>query len=575
MSRYAAPLPAPPQATPEGDPGFSSVNMKLDRSQLTPGVLALSQNNRLRKKVCAERDGIWPPVFANILNPSMIRGWGVYSNPNGDEVLLVADSAEVHIIQEGTYPSTLAVDSAMADAVEFVQAHDKIFIYQGTAKKQLVWDGVSAAGFVGITKSSPGDTSTALIPPAVTAEHITDRVLIIKSQNEIIATDIGDYTSYDPILEVFPVFNASGPASPAVRVFGYAKGIAIIFFQSSISLLLNFTGDPALASVELLTSKHGLAGRKAVVMVGGDVLFLSEPGGIYRVSQSFESRQQVVALPITDPIQPFIERINWRAATGAVAEMLGEYVYFAVPIDGSSVNNAVIVYNGATGVVEGYDTFPAGFQIDDFKITLYQGERRLYALDKNAARIYVMYEGKSDFVYVDEAGTRDAEAPIDGPVEHEIQAVLETRGYAPQGWNSSPTRDFKRVSLGITTWAPSIIVTQLGDGANDERPLNVTPIRKSRVEYDRFGKADWDPTNVNDDWETPGRQDYSIVADDTGVDPGTGIDPDRAQTSVLQFSTKLRGTTVSYRIANGQGAAAIEWLSLESSEAVRAPRRAS
>jgi hypothetical protein len=551
--------------------------MKLDRSQLPPGVLSLAINNRLRKKVAEPRPGILPPVFANILNPDMIRGWGVYSNPNGDEVLLIADSAEVHVIADGTYPDTIAVDGVLATTIEFVQAHDKVFIFQGITQKQLVWDGVSEAGFVAITKSDPADTSTKLIPPAITAEHINDRLVMIKDSNNVLASDIGDYTSYDPILEVFYVDNDSGATDAVKRVFGYAKGISIIFSSRSISLLLDFTDDPALARVELLNSKLGLAGRKAVVMLGGDVLFLSEPGGIYRVAQSFESRQQVVPLPITDPIQPLIERINWKAATGAVAETVGEYVYFAVPIDGSLTNNAVIVYNGATDVVEGYDSFPAGFQIDDLKVTLYQGERRLFALDKAACRIYVMYEGKSDFVYAPVVAGAPELVDNPPPVEHEIEHTIETRGYSTQGWNSAPTRDFKRMSMGIETWSPSLVVTQLGDDAGDERVLTPTPITRSRTEYTGFAKADWDPTNANLDWDTPGREDYSITANDTGWIPGEtgGIDPERKQASVLKFSTKLRGTSVAYRITNGMGAAIINWVQLESSETVRAPRRGS
>jgi hypothetical protein len=573
MSRYASPQQAQVQSTFEGDQFLDKVNMKEDRATLPPGTLALSVNKRLRKKKAETRGGVWPPVFVNILGLSVIRGFGVYSNPNGDELFLVAGDTEIYINKDGTYPTSLEAFGDMADSVEFVQARNKIYLFQGVDTQPLVWDGVDANGFIAITKTHTDDTSTDLIPNAVTAEAASDRFLIKKDKNSVLATDIGDYVSYDPILEVFYV--NSGTSDEIVRVFAYAKGIALVFTHRNINALTNYTGDPTLATVELLNSELGLAGRKAVTMLGGDVLFLSEPGGIYRVAAAFESRLQTVPLPVTDPIQPLIERINWAAAGGAVAKSLGEYNYFAVPIDGSLVNNCMIVFNGATNIVEGFDTFPAAFQIDDLCVTLYNGERRLFALDKNSAKIYVMYEGKSDYVYEPLGDTPDV------AIEHQIEDVIETRGYATtetgyyarSGYNTSTRHDFKKVEIAVETWTPSIQVTELTESVGADRALNVNPITKSRTEYDTFGRKDWEPTNENDDWGTYGRQDYSVVADDTGFDPGSGIDPDRKQASTLRFSTKARGRFVSYRIANSQGQCDVSNVLVESAGTQREPRR--
>lgn len=564
MSRYPAAQPTPPEPTAEGDPYFDKVNMKEERSTLPVGTLALSVNKRLRTRKAACRAGIWPPVFANILNLTRIRGFGVFSIPNGDEVLLVAGDTEIYAIRDGTYPTTLQAEGPLGDSVEFVQAGNKIFLFQGTKTVQLVWDGVSSDGFVRITKTHPEDTSTKLIPPAVTAEAAADRLLIVSGNNDVLATDIGDYTSVDTILEDFYVNR--GTSETIVRVFAYAKAIAIVFKTQSTTLLLNYTGDGSLASIEVLNKNLGLAGMKAAVMLGGDVLFLSEPGGIYRIAQVLESRLQTVPLPVTDPIQPLIARINWKAAKGAVAVAMGEYVKFAVPIDGSEVNNCVIVYNGATDIVEGYDTYPAGFQIDDFAVTLYDGERRLFALDKNTARIYLMDEGKSDFVYDSFSGQT---------LEHEIDDLMETRGYSTLGWNAGQRRDFKKVEINVDTWAPSIVVTEMTEAGGDERLLNVTPITKSRTAYKNFLKKDWDTTNKNLDWDTPGREDYSIAVDDVGFDPTKfGIDFDRKQTSPLRFSTKCRGRYVSYRVANSQGQCDVAAVLVESTGTQWEPRRA-
>lgn len=570
MSRYSTAQTTPTAPAQEGDPFFDRVNEKEERSSLPPGTLAKSVNKRLRRKKAECREGTWPPVFSNIAAPTSIRGFGVYSNPNGDEVLLVAGLNEVYVIKDGSYPTTIAVDSSLASSVEFVQAHDKVIIFQGLLKRQLMWDGVDSKGFKQITKSNPADTSTKLIPKAITAEHVSDRLVIISGRNTVIATDILDYTSYDAALEEFFINRDSGDG--LVRIFNYAKGIVICFGSRSTALLLNFEDDPTLATIELLNSHLGLAGRKAVEMLGGDVLFLSDPGGIYRIAQSFESRLQAIPLPVTDPIQPLIDRINWKAATGAVAKANGEYVYFAVPIDGSKVNNCMIVFNGATDIIEGYDTWPSPFQIDDLAVTLYQGERRLFALDKNAKRIYLMYEGKSDFIY--DPGTETT-------TEHPIADLIETRGFQSPGYNPasrsydySTRRDFKNVEIGLSTWAPSLTVTELTEAANDERPLNSNPITKSRTEYYTFGRKNFDLTNANDDWDLPGREDYSMIIDDTGFDPGSGIDFDRKQNCTLRFATKARGRYVSYRIEGNGGQSDVLGVLMESTGTQREPRRA-
>lgn len=565
MGRYSTTQAAPPEPTLEGDSSFTALNMKLERSQLEPGTLSRAMNNRLRKGVAEPRKGVLPAVAFNVIALGALRGAGVYSNPNKDEVLLVATAAnKVYALRDGTYPREIAVAAGFTfdGPVEFVQAHDKIFIFRGTEEPQLVWDGIAAAGFVKITKKDPMDTSTKLIPPAVTAEPASDRLLIIDGANDVLATDIADYTSYDHIDEVFHVGREAG--DPIVRVFHYAKALEVVFCRRSSYLLGNYTKDPTLHTIELLNSQLGLAGRKAVTMAGADFLFLSEPGGIYRGTQSFENRQEVLMKPVSDPIQPLIDRINWRAASGAVAATLGEYVFFAVPIDGAVRNNALIVFNGATGVFEGYDTWPAPFAIDELQVTLFQGTRRLFAIDKTLGRIYVLNEGQSDFIWLD--------AETMG--RHEIRHLIETRGYATLGWNGSTLRDFRLVQVSVATWRPSLMITELTEKAGDERPRNINPITKSRTEYDRFGVPDWDPSNANDDWATPGRQDYSIVTSEEGILPGTqGLALLRKQNYVLRFSTKCRARYVSFRIENSQGSADVSGVLVESAGVPRQTRR--
>lgn len=55
--------------------------------------------------------------------------------------------------------------------------------------------------------------------------------------------------------------------------------------------------------------------------------------------------QWQLSAPISLPVQQYINRINWNAQSGIVAKSYKELVFFAVPLDSSSTNNATLVYN--------------------------------------------------------------------------------------------------------------------------------------------------------------------------------------------------------------------------------------
>ena len=63
-----------------------------------------------------------------------------------------------------------------------------------------------------------------------------------------------------------------------------------------------------------------------------------------------------VDVPMSEPIQPLIDRINWNAASGAAAAYHNNRLYMAVPLDGSSDNNGILIFDYLAGGWAGYDT---------------------------------------------------------------------------------------------------------------------------------------------------------------------------------------------------------------------------
>jgi hypothetical protein len=97
---------------------------------------------------------------------------------------------------------------------------------------------------------------------------------------------------------------------------------------------------------DLLADGIGIVGRDAWCRYGNDLLFFSQDGvrSIQRMQAA--TGQWQLSAPLSQPIQPLIDRVNQAAWGKIVAKKFKEFAMFFVPIDGSAVNNAVLVYNG-------------------------------------------------------------------------------------------------------------------------------------------------------------------------------------------------------------------------------------
>lgn len=573
MSRYAETQPTAPQSTLEGDTSWTSLNMKDDRASLQPGEYSLLVNGRLstsegRNRIVAKRGGTIKPLFANPVPTifSGIKGSGVYITPNETESLLVADSSNVVFqIVDNNFPRSIPIpDGENLDGpCEFVQSNDKVLLLRGQFRNNLIWDGISTTGFVLAVKSDPANTATASIPRIETAEPFEDRLLypIPGQPNTFGMSDDLDYTTTSSVQQ-FTI--PSGSGGSMVRLFEWAQGTLIVGYHGSIRSYSGFAvpavDDEGIVTypngqIQKINDTIGFAARHAVIDVGGDVHFLSEPGGIYAISQVIQDKNQTLPVPISNPIEPLIHRINWRYASNARAISHDNHIYWFFPVDDSRRNNCCAVYDSTTGQWEAYDSW-AGTLINfnEVHITKYLGQRQLFGVDHTSNTIYVLYIGKED--------------QLSNGV-HEIAMKFETRGYAALGWNATTKRDFKFVEIAVETWNPIINITLIGKGFNDERLLTPIPITKNRLTYYTFGTLDYNPTNINNDFDAPQREDYSIlVPEEPGMtlwDDSDGIDPEKKQESMIRMSLKKRDRFVIFRIEVPQGDCDIKGLKLESS----------
>lgn len=593
MAKYSTLNVQPAISFIEGDPKFISMNMKQDRSQLPVGYYCSATNKRTSKGFAETRDGTVTPVFANIYSFYRIYGSGLYSNPNDREVILIAmthqedDSSfteSVQMIHYGSLPATVNVPQGTfynVDTVEFSQDFNQVQLHRsnenGDSFPRMAWDGISPTGFSEVEKSTPDDTSKELIPGAEWSINIGDRDVFPLSRDEIGVSLIGDYTMWDSILGKFRV-NA-GTADPIVGLYPYQQGNILVGKRRSWDVLNNFSGDLSQVSAQIVSTEIGLLARKSAKMVGADLIFLYDTG-VYRISQIVLSTISASPVPISDPIEPLIRRINLRYADKAVAAVCGYYYYLAVPLDGSTFNNAILVYNTVTGGWEAYDLWNAnsGMQINDLIATDYEESQHVYAINQDGKAIHVL-------------NVESANSDVTHLGEFQIESVLETRGYsliaglgylfdsrgaAELGANerASTTKSAKNVAIAVRTWNPSISISQIDEGAFDERAVNNSALTRNRLLYRTFGKDDYVPSNVNNDASAPGREDYSVPLSQP-IFLGDGINLGQKQEEPLRFVLESRTRWTSFKIDNTQGECDIMGILFETKGLQREMRRLS
>ncbi len=204
-----------------------------------------------------------------------------------------------------------------------------------------------------------------------------------------------------------------------------------------------------------------------------------------------------------------IDRINWNAASGAVAWAHENRVCFAVPLDGAPINNAILVFSTLANAWAGYDVGDAVKVASGRKFT--QG---------GAVRQgFVSTDG---FICQLESGYHDDVGTEDGYITHgPIESLVRTRGY---GGRAAGVKRFHRAAWRMRTHHAAYTVTAIQDGHDESQQL--ASVTEDSVKYRRpYGRDDWNPTNASADFHEPFRESYGLVPPfmvhaTSGVTPG-------------------------------------------------------
>lgn len=214
-----------------------------------------------------------------------------------------------------------------------------------------------------------GDTliDGAAIPPASCIETHVERLCmagIKDAQHDSGTVFFSDYIDGDTWMATESI-QIGADGDEIVGLKSWRNKTLLVFKPNSVwevicDPLVDDSGNkvsPAYWTVNKISDSYGLVARETIAQVGNDVWFLSKRGvcSIQRAVAADANEMQ--ALPISQPIQDYIDRINWNAAEKASAVYFRDRYFLSIPIDGSSRPNVVLIYNTITkewqGVWEG------------------------------------------------------------------------------------------------------------------------------------------------------------------------------------------------------------------------------
>ena len=206
---------------------------------------------------------------------------------------------------------------------------------------------------------------------------------VITSRNtkdEIIASDILDENTYDQIQNQFRI--ASGGADFIVGLQPFSEDNMVAFARNSIHLIRGVGADLGNATVQEITREVGCVSRKSIAQVGNQIFFLSD-NGVYGVAFEDLYNLRGATVPLSEAINPLIARINRTYAGNSVAVYHDNRYYLAVPLDSSTVNNTILVYNFLNQGWESLDVVnSANWNITGFIRSGAGGPNKLHAVSK-------------------------------------------------------------------------------------------------------------------------------------------------------------------------------------------------
>tara|TARA_B100000085_G_scaffold58318_3_gene51167 strand:- start:1016 stop:3199 length:2184 start_codon:yes stop_codon:yes gene_type:complete len=374
---------------------------------------------------------------------------------------------------------------------------------------------ITSAGESPSTASSKWTQLSTIMPNASHGVSVANRI-IVPTKYDASSTAYGNKRDFiavsDALDHAHTFFNQLfrinfGSNSEVVDLLVFDENRVLIMKTLDVHMMTGFIVTDAngtltnSASVQPVIQNYGVPNRGASVVVGSNVFFYASRRGIVSMAQTEQSKVRGVDLPLSEPIQPLIDRIDARNESKIRLAYWDNKLWVACPIDGGNngENNALLVYDMLNSAWVSHDDGTA-IKPKEFFVAEYNNAQRLF---------YIGTDGFINLVEENYEGDDVADlSKLDGVTTEQISSYLLTRGY---GQPSVDHKNYRTATVNIKTWNPQYTIKARPDGVEEGQTL-CTDRTKSRLNYYRpFDAAPFTPTNANLDHATPYREDYSVA----------------------------------------------------------------
>ena len=460
---------------------------------------------------------------------------------------------------------------------------------------------ITSAGESPSTASSKWTQLSTIMPNASHGVHVANRI-IVPTKYDASSTAYGNKRDFiavsDALDHKHTFFNQLfrinfGSNSEVQDLLVFDENRVLIMKDLDVHMMTGFIVTDAngtltnSASVQPVIQNYGVPNRGASVVVGSNVFFYASRRGIVSMAQTEQSKVRGVDLPLSEPIQPLIDRIDARNESKIRLAYWDNKLWVACPLDGGNngENNALLVYDFLNQAWVSHDDGTA-IKPKEFFVAEYNNAQRLF---------YIGTDGFINLVEENYEGDEVADlSKLDGLKNEDISSYLLTRGY---GQPSVGHKNYRTATVNIKTWNPQYTIKAKPDGVEEGQTL-CTDRTKSRTDYYRpFDATPFEVSNKNSDIADPYREDYSVELDvpidslltessDTlttqsgeplleessvgGLALGSGVQLDRMQETMEPFAlTPRMGRYTQLEITNTQGRIELTQANLTSNQGDR------
>jgi len=536
--------------TADLDVRWSGVNERMEPGTL-PGqqdaaACTAAVNLVFHNGSAQTRDGFTAPVAWNPVLVTALAGWvtsyfmgaGTWTDARGAAwTALAAEPGAagvqraVWLLRDGSAPMRVAVESitedvydldfSAADIITFAQCGGELVMWRG-ALEPMHWSGDLADAFQPSTTATvAADLASGMepLPAAPFGICMGGRIVFPVGSTEIGWTDILEPRRWDAALSRYQIGDTGG----AITGLAEWGTTLVVFKETAVYAVEDFTGDLSAARVVRITDQAGCISHRTITGVGGDLIFLARDG-VYRLTEVLQagaagvsSSRQLSPVPVSWPIPTTMARVNWKAASGgmACAALAAGLWYLAVPVDGSTENSALFVWDTRSEQWQG--EFTSGPWGAIFRALL---RSSLYGAE-------VLQAVQHSYVIASGQGWHDGAAATSA---QNIPTRFETRGYALSDAGLNRLRSIIVDTEEHGTSGVTLLATT--DGRRVEQTLQTARTR-DRTRYLTHGRAARNVANPSDDAQETDREDYALAAADAAR-IGTGIRLDLMQVHRLK-----------------------------------------